>query len=1129
MNTIYSLHVGIDQYHPQSNVPNLGGCVNDVKELLNFLEKAYPEAQLKSKTLLNEQATYQNIVDQFGAQHLLQAQANDVVLIQYAGHGSQANAAVEFTRYFPDKKDETWICYDSRIPGGLDLADKELSVLIDRIAAKEVHVVVIMDCCHSGSGTRGANEIQYRQHSNREDVRMLDSYLNGYFSNKFPNGAKVILPNPKHVLLAACDQKEKAGEINGSGLFTSNLVKVLTETNGDISYNNLFSKVQIELAKKTTRQHPQFEPYGFFNVQSGFLQNNIKDNQKVWQLINIQGKWVVKRGIIHGLSMEPGKQATFRIFDHGIFVGHATTKTVLVEESIVELDVDLDPQVTYDAQMISFPANRYPIELSTSVKGKNRLDTVLENYNPLFFELHPEVKSKYKFEVCDDEVTISRLDDPKILRTITGGDETKIFQDAFEMLEIIGRREKMLQIENKYRKIADDAIVLELSLLDDNDTIAAQKTGEIVNVPIPFVNGKEKAVPFLMSLKNTYPNRDLYCSLLYFTENFDIINLYNGKIPANKTALAVEKDADGEAPFFLLNGKQQATDTFKLFVSTRPLSTYLLEMQNNIKLGEVVNYPVTRSGISGLVNQDKTIANLKAEANESFTDDWFCKTMDVVSTSNRVPSPVSDNEEISTRTVAPAMSVSALLNENDPKPIKNESPATIKVLPHLSFNGTVSKVSSIQPTRNVNDIYSILQREENSDLTLFNFNDESTRSGEQLQSLEITNFSNEEVLKNDPLKIQLKSNSHEELVLPITFDGEHIIPVGASVNDGQGNINVEINHLPESTEAKRSLVKAIKLYFVKTVMGKKNATKLQWVDYQKEKPTRKSGRIVGKVKDAQNIVLLIHGIIGDTKPFLKSMKKAVDNGTADLILTFDYENLNTPIQQTALFLKEQLSQVGIDEKSNLPSGQAGKKITIVAHSMGGLVARHFIEKLGGNKVVNRLIMAGTPNMGSKIADLTTYRSWATTLFTLAANSGIGIPAAATVVTALNFTKNLTVTLEQMQPSDDFLTGLKSSADPNVEYHIIAGDFEQYCKSCSPQEKRLVDKLYNVSGALFYRNEEHDIAVSVNSIESVSQSRAPKPTVEYVSCHHLNYFEVQDSLNKIIHWIGFEDPLRSSAQ
>lgn len=1149
MSTIFSLHIGIDQYHPQSHVPNLGGCVNDVKSMLQFLQEIYPAEKIKSKTLFNEEATYQNIIDHFGEQHLSNAQPNDVVLIQYAGHGSQANAADAFTRYFPDQKDETWVCYDSRKEDGLDLADKELSVLIDRIASKNIHVVVIMDCCHSGSGTRDVN-IKFRQHSTRIDPRPLESYLNGYFSTKFPNDAKVILPNPKHVLLAACDPKEKAGEINGNGLFTSSLIKVLKETNGGISYANLFSKVQIELAKQTGHQHPQFEPYGFFNVQSGFLQESTIDTQHSWQLTNVGGKWVVKKGIIHGLSMEPGKQATFKIYENGVFKGHAKTKIVLVEESIVSVDCELNTNSIYDCQMISFPANRYPIELSTSEKGKQQLEKVLEKYNPLFFELHPNINSKYKFEICDDELLITESSDQTLLRQITGQDANQMFQDAFEWLEILGRREKMLKIENQHRKIAEDSIEIQIALLNQNDVVEEQKTGEEVQISIPVVDGNEQAVPFLVSLKNNHSNRELYCSLLYFSENFDIKNLYNGKIPANKTAIAIGRDENEEAPFFLLNGKPKSIDTFKLFVSTRPLSTYLLEMQNNLKLGESVNYAITRSTRSGVSDiATRAISNLKPEEKENFTDDWFCKTMEIISTPKIQAAGSSDNEMVETNeieTAPPPMSVSEMLsneeNSHSTQPTIKTLTSKIKVLPHNSFKADF-KLSSLQPSRYVNDIYTILQKEENKDLSLFSFEEENTRNtastrsggdsgiGNRIEVLEINNFQDDKVLKEDPLKIQIKSDSHDSLIVPFVFDGEHIVPVGTSENDGQGNINVEINELPLPKEIaqerekaitrggvrKRSLAKAIKLYFVKTFLGKNNATALKWVDFENGKAQRKSGRIMAKVGEAQNIVLLIHGIIGDTKPFLSSIKKAVDNGTADLILTFDYENLNTPIEKTASFLKQQLNHVGINEDSN-------KKITIVAHSMGGLVSRYFIENLNGQSMVNRLIMAGTPNMGSKIADLTTYRKWATTIFTLAANSGFGIPAAATILSVLNYTKNLTVTLEQMKSTDELVVGLQLTNDPGVPYHIIAGDFDQYCKTCTEKEQRLIDKIYKASSMLFYKNEDHDIAVSVNSIEGVNQSRFPKPTVEYVACHHLNYFSVEESLNKIIHWIGFEDPM-----
>ena len=63
-----------------------------------------------------------------------------------------------------------------------------------------------------------------------------------------------------------------------------------------------------------------------------------------------------------------------------------------------------------------------------------------------------------------------------------------------------------------------------------------------------------------------------------------------------------------------------------------------------------------------------------------------------------------------------------------------------------------------------------------------------------------------------------------------------------------------------------------------------------------------------------------------------------------------------------------------------------KKVNIVAHSMGGLVAREYIEHDGGDKYVNKLIMIGTPNHGIWRSDLTVN-----VLLTLGNGCGIGHP------------------------------------------------------------------------------------------------------------------------------------------
>ena len=42
--------------------------------------------------------------------------------------------------------------------------------------------------------------------------------------------------------------------------------------------------------------------------------------------------------------------------------------------------------------------------------------------------------------------------------------------------------------------------------------------------------------------------------------------------------------------------------------------------------------------------------------------------------------------------------------------------------------------------------------------------------------------------------------------------------------------------------------------------------------------------------------------------------------------------------------------------------------------MGGLVARWFIEQEGGNRVVDHLVMCGTPNVGSPFGKIDSARN-----------------------------------------------------------------------------------------------------------------------------------------------------------
>ncbi len=142
------------------------------------------------------------------------------------------------------------------------------------------------------------------------------------------------------------------------------------------------------------------------------------------------------------------------------------------------------------------------------------------------------------------------------------------------------------------------------------------------------------------------------------------------------------------------------------------------------------------------------------------------------------------------------------------------------------------------------------------------------------------------------------------------------------------------------------------------------------------------------------------------------------------------ENIRTTIEENARLLGKRLSEVGL-------GANHGKELHIVAHSMGGLVSRWFIEKEGGEKVVRHLVMLGTPNGGSP---WTTVQNWVFAALGIGLNQLCAIVWPTKVVALLlGYMEANDYSLEQMQPHSPYLKAIADNPDPHVFYTIIAGE------------------------------------------------------------------------------------------
>ncbi len=148
-----ALIVGVGQYKNDA-VPDLEGPPNDAKRFYNLLtgKNGYGFPAENVCLLLDEQATTAHFKQAFDKALVERARENDVAVVFYAGHGSQA----------PDKNgdeadnfDETLMLHDARTNGIRDMLDDELNQMLARLNKKTRRITVILDSCNSGTATRG--------------------------------------------------------------------------------------------------------------------------------------------------------------------------------------------------------------------------------------------------------------------------------------------------------------------------------------------------------------------------------------------------------------------------------------------------------------------------------------------------------------------------------------------------------------------------------------------------------------------------------------------------------------------------------------------------------------------------------------------------------------------------------------------------------------------------------------------------------------------------------------------------------------------------------------------------------------------------------------------------------------
>lgn len=197
------------QYESDS-IPNLRGCVADAMSVQQYLIDSLNVPPDHILMLADASATRQTILQAF-QDHFVNNDnitEGDAMLFYFAGHGSQFNAPSGWTT--DDGKVETITPHDESIETKVyGIPDRTLFALLHKTAeVRGNNITIILDCCHSGSGTRGRTERGVRGHENFIAIPAeLDREILGMVTNRHVHRPSSWTDGTSsHVLLSACRQ-----------------------------------------------------------------------------------------------------------------------------------------------------------------------------------------------------------------------------------------------------------------------------------------------------------------------------------------------------------------------------------------------------------------------------------------------------------------------------------------------------------------------------------------------------------------------------------------------------------------------------------------------------------------------------------------------------------------------------------------------------------------------------------------------------------------------------------------------------------------------------------------------------------------------------------------------------------
>lgn len=1156
---MYALLVGINEY-TSPTIPNLGGCVNDVEAMEQLLRDRFNVPQAHIKKLLNQEATHQAIKDAFKNHLIARAKAwadtggsdpAPVFLFHYSGHGSQT---LDETGTEPDGLDETIVPHDSRVNDVFDIKDWELGQLIDELTApfreEQANVTIILDCCHSGSGTRDVNNptlIPTRRCEpdlRPQPTKRPDDGVARTRSVSTPSGWTL---GGKYVLLAGCRDREESNEYVASGgkelplqqhgAMTYFMLQELNHMSSErrLTYRDLHERVRYQVNSRYENQMPQCEGakdreiFGGLKPMEDVLLTVIDKTELIW----------VSGGAAHGLT--EGSQ--LHVYPPG------TTNLKDAGEPLTTLYVE---EVGAVKSGCLIESGQQDIELHSRVAIAHIDYSNLQQRVVLDITdagLRSEVEQLLSEETVKPYIRLAPADQPADLRVQQVGDNLELQDAAGKLLvaafppnkrqelphdiQHLARYYNALKLTNPAGELAGTVEVVFKKLMVEGGQL---KTAEIT----PNAEDEPELVVgerIVIEVTNK-ANQPLYVAVFNFAHDWSVNQLYPRMAgehaalePRRTLSLGLSAKRQEQLTPGLEEGFNEAREFIKVIATVDETDFELLQMGSLKTPGTTrsVALPGKRSALTTLLEQAAAGSGKRAIGTPPSTaeDEWTTTEIQY-----RLVRPLND-KEIS-RSLQGGMQTSL-------------SGYMLEVEPPVGFHGQVRVLTARQNTRAADG--DLTELEPPPGLAPFRENFEAilvpsskgTRDvapGGAIIEIETDDQARVTITENTPLKLHLPEGmtGEGEAMLALAYDGSFFYPVGRP-GDAANTVNIEWlpgAALPEEEAIRtRNIGRTVKLYLFKMAgwpepslgLRKIRFVSADRIDQEPPEDGEASYPVqggqacyrelqLGELQPGQRVALIVHGFTSETKPMVAEILPwLAQNGLAyDHHLAFDYETFNTHISENGQILAKALRATGFGPDDNL-------HLDVFAHSMGTQVTRSMVEQHGGDEFVNRCFLAGPPNMGTKLAEIKRLVPW---LGTLLLNQAGPTPPTIIASWVLKKVADDAKGGGDLAPGSEFYQQLNGSDKPaKVPYYILAGRHDlptEYKNIWDRVAKTLVGAADAGLDMLF--GDQHDMVINVQSMLTVRDGNYPVNLLltKVLPCNHFQYFGSEEGKKTLWEWL-----------